>query len=282
MAQHLINGRQIAESIKDPIAQTIHQLGGPRPNLAIILIGQRSDSQIYVRLKQEEAKKVGIDTHLYHCPEDISQIELLTMIDFLNHDPLIDGILLQLPLPQQLDADAAVNAIAADKDVDGFTTANLKKLSIGDQTAIIPPVFGVILRIIAEQQLDLQNKSAVIFGNSDIFSQHLAKLLTDQGAKVIIFHQFNQAAQQATEQAQLIIAALGQPQIIKLSQLPSDYLIIDIGITKKSGKVYGDVNLKSINQQINGWATPVPGGVGPLTIAMALNNTLILYQQHHE
>ncbi len=281
MSQQLINGRQLAEEIKDTITETIYQLGGPRPNLAIILVGQRPDSQIYVRLKQEEAKKVGIDTHLYDCPENISQAELLETIQFLNNDPLIDGILLQLPLPQQLDTDILVNAIDPNKDVDGFTAENLGRLKSGQPQAIIPPVFGVVLKLIAEQQLDLSDQSAIILGNSGIFSQHLAKILEQQGAQVEIFYQLDATVQKKLSQAKLLITALGQPLAVKTKKLLDDYLIIDIGITKKASKVYGDVDLKSIDKNINGWATPVPGGVGPLTIAMALNNTLLLYQQHH-
>lgn len=281
MSQQLINGRQLAEEIKDTITETIYQLGGPRPNLAIILVGQRPDSQIYVRLKQEEAKKVGIDTHLYDCPKNISQAELLETIQFLNNDPLIDGILLQLPLPQQLDTDILVNAIDPNKDVDGFTAENLRRLQSGQPQAIIPPVFGVVLKLIAEQQLDLSDQSAIILGNSGIFSQHLAKILEQQGAQVEIFYQLDATVQKKLSQAKLLITALGQPLAVKTKKLLDDYLIIDIGITKKASKVYGDVDLKSIDKNINGWATPVPGGVGPLTIAMALNNTLLLYQQHH-
>jgi len=282
MAQHLIDGRHLADDIKDTIAETIYQLGGSRPNLAIILVGQRPDSQIYVRLKQQEAKKVGIDTHFYGCPENISQTELLTTINFLNNDPQIDGILLQLPLPKHLDANILINATRPEKDVDGFTAENLRRLQNNDPQAIIPPVFGVILRIIAEQQLDLTGQTVVILGNSDIFSQHLAQLLEQQGAQVSIFYKLDSTVQQQLSQAKLLITALGRPLAVKIKNLPNDYLIIDIGITKKANKVYGDVDLKSIDQAINGWATPVPGGVGPLTIAMALNNTLLLYQQHHQ
>ena len=129
--------------------------------------------------------------------------------------------------------------------------------------------------------MDLTNKQVVILGNSPIFSDNLARLLQKQGATVTIFHQVNQTANQAIKKANILISALGQPLIVKPKQLPENYLIIDIGITKKNHKVYGDVDLKAINPAISGWATPVPGGVGPLTIAMALYNTVLLYQQHH-
>ena len=281
MPLQLINGRQLAENIKDNIAENIYSLGGSRPNLAIILVGQRPDSQLYVKLKQQEAKKVGIDTHFYGCPENISQAELLETIRFLNNDPLIDGILLQLPLPQHLDADEAVNAINPDKDVDGFTAENLNRLQNNQPQAIIPPVFGVVLKLIAEQELDLTGQLAVILGNSTIFGYHLADLIKQQGAEVEVYHRLDKNVQARLNQAKLIISALGRPLAVKIKQPQNNYLIIDIGITKRAKKVYGDVDLKSINPLINGWATPVPGGVGPLTIAMALNNTFLLYQQHH-
>lgn len=281
MPLQLIDGRQLAENIKDNIAENIYSLGGSRPNLAIILVGQRPDSQLYVKLKQQEAKKVGIDTHFYGCPENISQAELLETIRFLNNDPLIDGILLQLPLPQHLDADEAVNAINPDKDVDGFTAKNLNRLQNNQPQAIIPPVFGVVLKLIAEQELDLTGQLAIILGNSTIFGYHLADLIKQQGAEVEVYHRLDKNVQARLNQAKLIISALGRPLAVKIKQPQNNYLIIDIGITKKAKKVYGDVDLKSINPLINGWATPVPGGVGPLTIAMALNNTFLLYQQHH-
>lgn len=281
MPLQLINGRQLAENIKDNIAENIYSLGGSRPNLAIILVGQRPDSQLYVKLKQQEAKKVGIDTHFYGCPENISQAELLETIRFLNNDPLIDGILLQLPLPQHLDADEAVNAINPDKDVDGFTAENLNRLQNNQPQAIIPPVFGVVLKLIAEQELDLTGQLAIILGNSTIFGYHLADLIKQQGAEVEVYHRLDKNVQARLNQAKLIISALGRSLAVKIKQPQNNYLIIDIGITKKAKKVYGDVDLKSINPLINGWATPVPGGVGPLTIAMALNNTFLLYQQHH-
>lgn len=283
MAQHLIDGRQLADEIKDQIAETVYQLGGPRPNLAIILVGDRPDSAIYVRLKQQEAKKVGIDTHFYHCPADISQDELLATINFLNHDQQIDGILLQLPLPNHLDANTLVNAISSDKDVDGFTSDNLVKLQKNDPLAIIPPVFGVILKIIAERCFDLTGQTVIILGNTGIFSRNLAELLEQLGGQVKIFNHFDDSAKTTLSQAKLLITALGQPQTVKPTSLPNNYLIIDIGIgiVQETGKVQGDVDLKSINNQIDGWATPVPGGVGPLTIALALNNTLLLYQRHH-
>ena len=281
MPLQLIDGRQLAENIKDNIAENIYSLGGSRPNLAIILVGQRPDSQLYVKLKQQEAKKVGIDTHFYGCPENINQAELLETIRFLNNDPLIDGILLQLPLPQHLDADEAVNAINPDKDVDGFTAENLNRLQNNQPQAVIPPVFGVVLKLIAEQELDLAGQLAVILGNSTIFGYHLADLIKQQGAEVEVYHRLDKNVQARLNQAKLIISALGRPLAVKIKQPQNNYLIIDIGITKKAKKVYGDVDLKSINPLINGWATPVPGGVGPLTIAMALNNTFLLYQQHH-
>ena len=138
MTQHLINGHELAEEVKDSIADFVYSLQGPRPNLAIVLVGNRPDSELYVQLKQQEAKKVGIDTHLYRCPENITELECKTLINFLNDDPLIDGILVQLPLPDHLNSDAIVNTIKPDKDIDGFTVINLQKLLNDDPSAIIP------------------------------------------------------------------------------------------------------------------------------------------------
>ncbi|HNW55730.1 MAG TPA: bifunctional 5,10-methylenetetrahydrofolate dehydrogenase/5,10-methenyltetrahydrofolate cyclohydrolase, partial [bacterium] len=264
MAQQLINGRHLADKIKDQIAQTIFEMNGQRPNLAIILVGNRPDSEIYVRHKQEEAKKVGIDTHLYNCQDDISEEELLSIINFLNNDETIDGILLQLPLPKHLNTDRLVNAISLEKDIDGFTAKNLACLKNNDPKAIIPPVFGVILTIVAEQQFDLAGQKTLIVGNEGIFSNNLAEMLGELGAQVELLNDITPENRYKLDEAKLLITALGKPHSVKPINLPNDYLIIDIGITKKDSKVYGDVDLSSINPQINGWATPVPGGVGPL------------------
>ena len=170
----LIDGKLLAERIKDKIASEILSFGGPRPGLAIVLIGERPDSALYVGRKEKQAFAVGIDTHVYRCDNDIKQEKLIEMIEFLNNDDTVNAILVQLPLPAGLDTDLIVNTIRPDKDVDGFTRVNLKKLMDGaDDTAIIPPVYAVVLAMLESINVSLDGKEVALVANSDIFENNL-------------------------------------------------------------------------------------------------------------
>src|SRR3989339_790103 len=208
----LINGIKIAEKIKDEIVKEIIKLPS-RPNLAIILIGDNKESCLYVNIKEREARKVGVDTHLYKCAENISENEILKMIDCLNRDNLIDGILVQLPLPKKFNTDKIIKAISKEKDVDFFHPENLK-------------------------------------------------LLTDK-----------------TKNADILISAVGRKHFIKKEMIKEGAALIDVGIVKEDKKIYGDIDAEDVKEKA-GFLTPVPGGVGPLTIAMLFQNTLELYKIH--
>lgn len=279
----IINGRELAEKIKDEIVAEIVKLNNGllvanrRPNLAIILIGEREDSKLYVSLKEREAKKVGIDTHLYECPENISEREVLDMIECLNNDDAIDAILVQLPLPSGFDTDAVIRAINPKKDVDGFHPDNLKILfETCDHNHIMPPVFMAVLEMLESINFALAGKSACVISNSEIFGRALARILECRQAKVVIAHADDVNLKTKISQADLLITAVGKPEFIKQDMVKKDAAVIDIGITKKNGKVCGDVDFENVKDKA-GYITPVPGGVGPLTIAMAFKNTLELY-----
>ena len=280
----IIDGRKLAEKIKDDIVKEILSLNKnihniTRPNLAIILIGERSDSELYVSLKEREAKKVGIDTHLYKCPGNISEQEILEMIKCLNEDKTIDAILVQLPLPDEIDTDTIILALDSSKDVDGFHPDNLEKLlSNCHSSALMPPVFATVLEMLNDIDYKIKDKQVCIISNSDIFGKSLAYVLKCRGAKTETFKADDKNLAEKTSQADVLITAVGKPKFIKKGMIKKDAVIIDIGISNLNNKVFGDVDFEDVKDKV-GYITPVPGGVGPMTIAMAFKNTVEIYKK---
>lgn len=284
----IIDGKQLAEKIKDEIVAEIVKLNGGvpvaprRPHLAIILIGEREDSKLYVSLKEKEAKKVGIDTSIYRCPDNIDEREVLDMIAALNQDDLTDAILIQLPLPEGFDTDAIIRAIDPKKDVDGFHPDNLEILfKTCDHDRIMSPVYMAVMEMLKSIDFDLAGKQACVISNSEIFGQALARVLECRQAKVAVAHADDADLKTKTSQADLLITAVGKPEFIKQDMIKKGAVVIDIGIAKKDGKVCGDVDFEDVKEQAE-YITPVPGGVGPLTIAMAFKNTLELFKRRRK
>lgn len=257
-----IDGRAIAERVKDGIALEIYAFKGPRPNLAIILVGEREDSQLYVSLKQREAVKVGIDTHLYKLEEDESEEKLLGVIDFLNRDETIDGILVQLPLPPKFDADRIIAALDPHKDVDGFHPDRPEYL--------LSPVLASVIACLEEIKFDSKGKTACILHNSDIFGLSVKGVLAERGLKAVL--------KEEPEKADLLVSALGKPHFVKKEMIKDGVVLIDIGITKVDGKVLGDIDFESVKDRAS-YITPVPGGIGPLTIAFLFKNVLEIFKR---
>jgi len=281
----IINGKTLATKIEDQITKQVfnyceniksgHHLYR-RPCLTIIKIGERTDSALYVKIKERQAKSVGIDTNLYLLPENIDDKEVIEAIQFLNIDNTVDGILVQLPLPEHLDTDKIISAIDHFKDVDGFHPKNLANLtSPGILHKIIPPVYASILMCLESIDFKLMGKNTVIIGQSDIFTKQLDSYLASYGAIVTVF-KANDDWYQATKQADLIITAVGQANLITKEDLKPEVVIIDIGISQHKGKTVGDIDSASV-QYFPGYLTPVPGGIGPMTVALALKNTLDSY-----
>lgn len=278
----IIDGKILAKKIKDKIAKEIYALNGPRPNLAIILVGERSDSELYVSLKEKEAKKIGLDTHLYKCLGSISKQKLLDIIKCLNDDEIIDAILVQLPLPAGLDTDTIITALSPQKDVDGFQPDNLAALLKGcDFKGLMPPVFAVVLEMLKSIDYEIKNKLICIISNSGIFGKSLAHVLNCRGAKATAIKANDENLIEQTKNADVLITAVGQPKFIKKDMIKLGAVLIDVGITKQGDKVFGDVDFESVKNKA-GYISPVPGGVGPMTIAMAFKNTLELYKKWHK
>jgi methylenetetrahydrofolate dehydrogenase (NADP+)/methenyltetrahydrofolate cyclohydrolase len=289
-----IDGHQIAEQIKNKIVKNILEMNGQkpklegkaeamhRPNLAVILIGAREDSRIYVNLKEKEAKKVGIDTHIYKCEENITTEEVVEMIKYLNNDPEINGIFVQLPLPAGLDTDKIISSIDPDKDVDRFHKDNIKKLRQTEENVddlVLPPVFRVISAVLDDINFPAKGKTACIVANADIFKDTLAAYLQKKGAKVLVSGADDKNLAKKSSQADILITAVGKPRIIKKEMIKKDAVVIDVGITKdKNGNISGDVDSEDVREKA-GYLTPVPGGVGPMTVAATLENVLRLYKQ---
>jgi methylenetetrahydrofolate dehydrogenase (NADP+)/methenyltetrahydrofolate cyclohydrolase len=274
----IIDGRALAEKIKDEIVKEIIKVKKRRPNLAIILVGDREDSKIYVDLKKKEARKVGIDTHLYKCEKDVSENEIFDMINFLNQDELIDGILIQLPLPEGFDTDGIILAISPEKDVDGFHPNNLAMFfNSCEHAEYMPPIFKVVLEILKSIDYKPEHKRACIIANSEIFGRGLAWALKCLGCNVEITDANDFGLKEKSSQADILISAVGQAKLVKKDMVKKDAVVIDIGISKQDGKICGDVDFDEV-KDIAGYITPVPGGVGPLTIALAFKNVLNLYK----
>ncbi len=257
-----IDGKKIAEKIKDEIAKSIFELKGQHPNLAIILVGARPDSQLYVSLKEKEAKKVGVDTHLYRLPENVSEQELLSVVDFLNKDTFIDGILVQLPLPGNFNTDKVILAIDPLKDVDGFHPQH--------PDYVMSPVLASVLACLDEIKFPGTGKTACVLYNSEVFGQSVKEALEKIGLSV--------SMKENSEKADLLVTALGKPHEIKKEMIKSGAVIIDIGITKKDEKVLGDVDFEDV-KEVAGYITPVPGGIGPMTIAFLFKNVWEIFKR---
>lgn len=280
----VIDGKSIADKVKDEIvAETIKiaESGSTRPNLAIILVGEREDSKLYVDLKQKEAFKVGIDTHLYKFTEDTSEEEILEAVGFLNIDPEIDAILIQLPLPEHLNTGKILEKLDSEKDADGFLKDK--------PDFVLSPVIASVFRILAEIAFEPTGKKACILHNSEIFGDTVKEALIefDLSVTAVSLKDFGLKnpeeqnklflkAQKACLSADLIISALGLPGFIDDTFVNDKAVIIDIGISKVDGKTKGDADFEALSKK-NVWLTPVPGGVGPMTIAMLFKNVLAIY-----
>lgn len=273
----IIDGKKIAEAIKDEITLAIFDNKGRRPSLAIILVGERPDSELYVSLKEREAKKVGIDTHSYRLEADTSEEELLSVIDFLNQDEAVDAILLQLPLPEHLNADQMVAAINPLKDADGFHPQHPAYVS--------SPVISAVDYIVRNYEI---RGRACVFFRSLAFAQPLKERLQVLGLAVDLLavaekedprsdQLLRARLSQVSREADLIVTALGLPEFLNQEYLKSGAVIVDVGITKEDNEVLGDVDFKAAIKTAAA-ITPVPGGIGPMTIAFLFQNVWEIYR----
>lgn len=271
--EKVIDGRKLAEDIKREIKQEINEKK-IKPNLAVVLVGEDPASKLYVSLKKKACQEVGIGFHEYLLEESSSEKQVLEVIDFLNNDDQIDAILVQLPLPEHIDTDKIISAMDPKKDVDGFHQKNIKNF-LENQSTFVPGLALGIFKLINSTEEVLKNKKATIVAKSNILYQPLAKLLNDQGVTTTIVHPGEKELANRCKEADILISAWGKAFAISADLVKDDAIVIDVGTNQIGDYTVGDVDYSEVFPKVKN-ITPVPGGVGPMTVAMLLYNTVEL------
>lgn len=281
MTAQIISGNAISAQIKSEISeqiQTYIQQGKRAPGLAVVLVGADPASQIYVGNKRKSCEQIGIQSTSYDLPETTTQEELLALIETLNQDEMIDGILVQLPLPANIDSSKVIEAILPSKDVDGFHPYNVGRLCQRIPTLRSCTPYGIV-KLLEKTNLNVRGKHAVIVGASNIVGRPMAMELLLLGCTVTVTHRFTENLEQHVRQADLLVVAVGKPHLVKGEWVKEGAIVIDVGINRIDGKIVGDVEFDVASQKAS-YITPVPGGVGPMTVAMLMQNTLQAYRTH--
>ncbi len=288
----ILDGKATSNQIKEELAQEVALIkasGKRPPHLAAVLVGNDGASLTYVGSKVRSCEKIGFESTLIHLDDSITQDELLATITQLNNDVTLDGFIVQLPLPKHIDEEKVLHAINPDKDVDGFHPTNFGKMALGMETFIPATPFG-IMELLRRYQLDISGKHAVVIGRSHIVGRPMSILLSDKGnpgnATVTLTHSRTHNLAEITKTADIVVSALGVPNFVKAAMIKQDAIIIDVGITRvpdenhpKGYIIIGDVAYDEVKEKAS-YITPVPGGVGPMTIAMLLQNTMLAYKRN--
>jgi len=275
MCAEIIDGKLLASKIKEELKKEVEELKnkGINPCLAVVLVGENKASQKYVSFKEKSCKELGIESIVARLPENNEELSLIKLIDELNENPQVNGILVQLPLPKHLNQQRILERIKPYKDVDGFTPFCLGRLLI-DVPLFIPCTPKGVLRMLDEYKINPEGKNAVVIGRSIIVGKPLSLLLLRRNATVTVCHSKTKDLQDITKKADILCVAIGKERFINASMVKEGAVIIDIGINvTESGKVVGDVNFDEVKEKAS-YITPVPGGVGPMTIAMLMENTI--------
>ena len=284
MSANIIDGKQIGQEIRDGVKAAIEdrlERGLPAPGLATVLVGENPASQVYVRNKQKACAEVGINSFGYDLPEDATQDEVEALVRKLNADPAVNGILVQLPLPRHLDEEKVLSAIDLNKDVDGFHPINIGRLAQkGREPVFVPCTPAGCMVLLERAGAQLSGANAVVLGRSNIVGMPVALLLVKANATVTICHSRTRDLPSVVREADILVAAIGQPEFVKKEWVKPGAIVIDVGINRKEDasvkrgyRLVGDVAFDEVSE-VAGAITPVPGGVGPMTIAMLLQNTL--------
>ena len=276
MVAKILDGKQIAKEYRQRLKNQVNELKehGFTPKLSVILVGNDGASQSYVKSKKKAAEKIGMISEIVHLDESTSEEEVLSELNRLNNDDTVSGILVQVPLPKQVSEQKVLETINPNKDVDGFHPINIGKLYIDEQTFVPCTPLG-IMEILKHADINLEGKNAVVIGRSHIVGQPVSKLLLQANATVTILHSRTKNMNAHLKQADVIVSAVGQPDLVTKENVKAGTVIIDVGNTPdENGKLKGDVAYDEV-KEIASAITPVPGGVGPLTITMVLNNTLL-------
>ena len=288
----LLDGKKTSTLVQEAIAEEVHKIvaqGQRPPHLVAILVGDNGASMTYVNNKVTACERVGFASSVVNLPENVSQEDLLKEIEKLNEDKGIDGFIVQLPLPKHINAQEVLLAINPDKDADGFHPTNFGRMALGLEAFIPATPYG-ILELLSQYKIPTDGKNVVVIGRSDIVGRPISILLSQKpwNATVILTHSRTQNLAELTQKADIIIAALGIPNFLKAEMVKEGAVIIDVGITrvkdasaKKGFRIVGDVDFEHVKNKAS-YITPVPGGVGPMTIAMLMKNTLNAYKRTHK
>ncbi len=271
----LINGKELAKKIRMELKEEVEELKqkGIKPKLAVIMVGDDKASAVYVRNKSKACEEIGIEFEEFLLESTITQEYLINLIKELNNREDINGILLQSPIPEGLDIREAFNTIDYRKDVDGFNPINVGKLSIGEDSFISCTPYGVI-KMLEEYNIPIEGKRAVIIGRSNIVGKPLIQCLLNKNATVTVCHSKTKNIEEITSKADILIAALGKPKFVTSNMVKEGAVVIDVGINRnEEGKLVGDVDFENVSKKVS-YITPVPGGVGPMTIAMLMYNVV--------
>lgn len=275
MTATLIDGKAVSQKIKVQVKERVEKLAqqGIVPGLAVVLVGENSASLTYVKNKKKTCEALGMRSDLHQFPDTLTEQELLGKIEELNNDPAIHGILVQLPLPEQIDEFKVISAISPEKDVDGFHPISVGNMMIG-KDAFLPCTPHGIMELLSHYGIDPAGKHAVVIGRSNIVGKPIGQLLLQKDATVTYCHSKTKDLSSFTAQADILIAAIGRAKFIDRTFIKPGAVIIDVGMNRdENGKLCGDVDFQDV-QETAGFVTPVPGGVGPMTIAMLMGNTL--------
>ena len=289
----ILDGKKISNQIKEEITVEVAQMkerGEKVPHLAAVLVGNDGASLTYVGSKVRSCKKIGFESTLIHLPEETTEEDLLKQVHQLNNDPAIDGYIVQLPLPKHIDEEKVLMAVDPDKDVDGFHPTNFGKMALDMETFISATPFG-IMELLKRYNVDTEGKHPVVIGRSHIVGRPISILMSQKGkpgnSTVTLAHSRTKNLKELTLQADIVISALGVPRFLKADMVKEGVTIIDVGITRvaddtkeKGYYITGDVDFDYVSKKAS-FITPVPGGVGPMTIAMLLKNTLLARERHN-
>lgn len=278
----IMDGKALSLKLKEQMKQRIAQLKqqGINPKLVVVLVGDNSASQVYVRNKHKSCGEIGIESEVITMPEQTTQQELLEVVERLNQDETVDGILVQLPLPKQIDEKTVLRSILPEKDVDGFHPVNVGLLSIGDE-CFAPATPSGIIAMFQEYGIDIAGKNCVVIGRSNIVGKPMAALLLKNNATVTICHSKTEDLASYTCRADVVIVATGRRHTLTAEMVKEGAVVVDVGMNRnEQGKLCGDVDYEEVKEKAS-FITPVPGGVGPMTITELLENTIQAAQRHH-
>jgi len=270
----ILDGKKVAKEIMENVKKEIATLS-EKPGLAVILIGEDPASEVYVNIKAKRCSSVGIESYKYRLNKDVSEEDVLIMIDQLNNDDKATGILVQMPIPKHISKNKIMNAVIPSKDVDGFHPMNIGRMIL-DEIYLQPCTPVGVIKLLDYYKIDLAGKGAVVIGNSPVVGNPVAQMLLKKGATVTICNRNTKDLKKHTLEADIIVSAVGKMNLVTADMIKEGVVIVDVGIVRHEGKIYGDVDFENVKDKCS-YITPVPGGIGPMTVACLMENTLIAY-----